>query len=1654
MAAPNPGAAGGGAGGGAVAAAAPPAPGAGQGGGGGVAGPQGPPFSFRLPFDPIDGGAAAEAWLQQVATSMAAYNWDPALTVPWALLQLAGEARVWVSDLSTAARTTWPAFETAFKERFCPPVPAATWLARATARRQGPTESAASFWRALRSLLQRVQPPVPAAHAFAYFLAGLRADQRLAVKAARITDVATALPFLRDIEPEPAAALVAKVTPAPGEPMAAPATPPPTSDAVAELTKRVAELTEIVAGRRPGRRQRGGRGRSGPCFVCGSREHLAHQCPRRFREDSRTPVHYVAAPNPSMLPGPPVGAAAPGFTPAHGQYAALPPPSHHVAPGRPYAMPAPPPAGGGAGPSSGGAPAHPDPHHVALVAAVGTGAGQLALPLSVAGADALALVDSGSPVCLFNPDVVGTESELSPYSGKPLAGANDLPIAVKGVATLPIRVGGDTVVQWPALAVPGLSTPLLLGLDFIQRVACSLDIMAPSLVLHSGKVVPLVRQHRSSDVLFVGRVATVPPFSMAPVPAVHTAGSDAAFEPNGSLVSVPELCLAAPSGCVLVVNKSPCHQTLVPGTPLARGADVQWTFDPAAEEMPPRAESVPVWSVETREETAQERVDVEASVRDFGPGLSEAGRAGLRSLVQEYEDVFHKATGVPSRVRGTFHTILASGPPIRQPKRRFSDRERVLVETHVQEMLAAGVIRESDSPWSSPVVLAQKKDNTIRFCVDYRRLNQRTRRDAYPLPRIDDLLRSVKGAKFFSCLDLARGYWQVPLDPQSAPLTAFTTESGSYEFVVLPFGLTNAPPSFQRMMDKVLDGLEGVRVYLDDILITAADEEEHLRRLRAVFQRLRDVRLTLKAKKTSLGVAKASFLGFCVDRHGVMPEPDKVSAVRAFPRPTSLPTLRGFLGLVGFYRQFIPAFSDLAAPLTRLLRKSVPWQWTDREERAFLDLKDRLTRAPVLAHMRPGPLRLYTDASNVGLGAVLSQMGEDGVERPLGFASRTLAPAETRYTVTERECLAVVWGLRHFRVWVDGVALKVFTDHAALSWLFQGSPTSGRLQRWIMELQQFSFSVHHRPGSLMAHADALSRAPLPLDALPSPPAADAGGDWTDVVEAQPPRAWPQPTGPIFVGWTCPTPAVGEGASVRWRVGRRPARMQPTQTPPRPPEPGLQAQDPQTEATEVAEQRHSSPAPRLALPRPEQPRRAWPPAWAEEQEHCEELRAWRAWVKAEKRTPPPWGMARRDQDTMVMKGHILCRRAGGTDRVVVPRAWRTEVMRLAHEDVGAEHGGRDRTRAMVARHFWWPSWRADVDHFVSSCDECQRTARAPVTRPGRRGILDAPRPWHTIAVDMAGPLPRTKEGNVYILVAVDHFTRFAITAAVPRADARTAARFWIRLAGQHGVPARLLTDRGSNFTARLFQEVVRTTGAGRALTTAYNPQGDSRAERTIGSLKRILKRLGRGLPAGVDWDDALPWATLAYNSATHRTTGETPYFLVHGYQARLPLEVAFAQAEMAWTPGTSTTPVAFRARLATAMQAALARVAEEARGRREDAPSVGEPQRHMCVGTAVLMWSPTAAVGSHRARGAWTGPYRVQATPSAETRRLVGLPGGASATVNVRRLKPYVVWQGLQAPLSEADGAPSPAEEQLKQEGQETVAALLRGFVEAQDAEAD
>ena len=487
-----------------------------------------------------------------------------------------------------------------------------------------------------------------------------------------------------------------------------------------------------------------------------------------------------------------------------------------------------------------------------------------------------------------------------------------------------------------------------------------------------------------------------------------------------------------------------------------------------------------VSSVTTDDITSEDthRQFLEANLDLSSSSLSAEEQLGLRKLLLRHSLEFSTGPDDLGRTNVTQHHIDVQGAaPYKQRPYRMTPEQRDRVDENVEKMLHEKIIRESNSPWSSPVVIVTKKDGTDRFCIDFRKLNSLSRRDSYPLPLIEDLLLSLKGAKVFSSLDAASGYWQVGMAEDDKEKTAFVTHRGLFEFEVMPFGLTNAPATFQRMMNSVLRDLlyNGCLVYIDDILVYGRTVEEHNERLEAVLSRLRDAGIKLKLKKCRFATNTLEYLGEVITEDGTKPNPDKIAKVVELQVPKDREELKHVLGLMGFYQRYLRNFATRAKPMTALLKKDVPFIWTTSCDRALTDLKTALTEAPVLAQPDyTRPFQLSVDASGVGCGAVLEQEDEAGNIRPIAYTSHTFSDTEGRYPCPHQEAFAVRWAVNKFRHFLSQ-PFTVYTDHRNLQYLLTSQQAHRRMQQYAYELQSYPITICWRPGKQQGHVDALSR---------------------------------------------------------------------------------------------------------------------------------------------------------------------------------------------------------------------------------------------------------------------------------------------------------------------------------------------------------------------------------------------------------------------------------------------------------------------------------------------------------------------------------------------------------------------------------------------------
>lgn len=452
----------------------------------------------------------------------------------------------------------------------------------------------------------------------------------------------------------------------------------------------------------------------------------------------------------------------------------------------------------------------------------------------------------------------------------------------------------------------------------------------------------------------------------------------------------------------------------------------------------------------------------------------------IELLLQKYPTVA-RTDGSYGRTDWTYHVIDAHGPPPCQKPYRKSPMLREIINNNVKELLENGMIRPSRSPYAAPVVLDMKKNGKYRMCINYSRLNDQTKNNAAPMENVSTILRQLPIGYYDSLIDLKSGFWQIMLSQDSIEKSAFVTQDGHFEFLVMGFGLKNAPKSFAALMRKVLDGYldDFVKVFMDDIIIYSKTLDEHLRHIELILKRLRMANLAINRDKSVFAKREVTFLGHIVSEDGLKKVPNKVQAISEFPQPKCIKDVQRFHGMCQWYGNFIEHFAEIAEPMTRLLKKTVPWHWGKEQQKSFEKLKAEMCNKVLLYGINYAyPILLKSDASEYGLGGALINIIE-GIERPVMFISKTLNESERRTHIYEKELYAIIWGYDKLREFIEGHEFTIQTDNEAVSYLKKMKEKKAKLMRWANEIQSWNAKLVFRPGKENVEADALSRAPIP-----------------------------------------------------------------------------------------------------------------------------------------------------------------------------------------------------------------------------------------------------------------------------------------------------------------------------------------------------------------------------------------------------------------------------------------------------------------------------------------------------------------------------------------------------------------------------------------------
>ena len=801
----------------------------------------------------------------------------------------------------------------------------------------------------------------------------------------------------------------------------------------------------------------------------------------------------------------------------------------------------------------------------------------------------------------------------------------------------------------------------------------------------------------------------------------------------------------------------------------------------------------------------------------------------------EFANVFSKkeAENLPEH-RSYDHAIpLQEGtsPPFAGHNYSLSPAELKVLDKYIKDNLRKGFIRHSQSPAAAPILFVKKADGTLRLCVDYRGLNKITIKNRYPLPLINELIDKCGNARFFTCFDLRDGYNLLRMMKGQEWKTAFRCRYGLYEYRVMPFGLCNAPGTFQHFVNdqfrEYLD--EFLVIYLDDLLIYSDTLEEHKRHVRLVLKRLQEAGLYVKPQKCQFHKSKVSFLGFMISAEGIHMNPNKVEAVLGWERPKSAHDIQVFLGFANFYRRFIKNYSKITAVLTNLTRKEVKFKWSPEAEEAFSSLKHAFCTAPILRHFdQTRPAIIEVDASDYAYGGVLSQLDDEGVLHPCAFISKKFDAAELNYEIYDKEMLAIVKCMYdHWRHYLEGSGqqAQVFTDHKNLLWFTETKVYNRRQARWAEKLSRFDFTITFRAGVRQGKPDALSRRP-----------DHRLSEREDTLTKKHEFTFlkPHQVKVLETNNDVYTYSVSAVEMIPLEIDEDLAKAIKEALP----------MDPN-----IGEYLEN-------LLDPDLPRED------DTQEFLE-----------------PFSM----QDNLVLRRGL----------VYIPEKddLKLRILQQCHDSPVAGHLGQAKTLELVSRNYYWPQMRQYIIRYLKTCDVCARN-KTPRHKP--HGTLHPlpipPTAWSSVSMDFIVELPESNGFNA-ILVCVDRFTKMAhfcptTTNITSEGTADLYLRYVFKL---HGLPTDIVSDRGTQFVSRFSKRLYELCKIKHNKSTAYHPQSDGQTERVNQVLEQYLRIFCDYQQD--DWNELLPLAEFSYNNAQHASTLVSPFFANYGINPRCSLQVS-------------------------------------------------------------------------------------------------------------------------------------------------------------------
>ena len=1063
---------------------------------------------------------------------------------------------------------------------------------------------------------------------------------------------------------------------------------------------------------------------------------------------------------------------------------------------------------------------------------------------------------------------------------------------VLGTVILPIQFG-DITIYHKFYVFKQLHYEAILGIDFLNEHKANLNFSNQTLSLPSIHVdVPL-----TSTVPDIGTgrskyKVTISPKSEVwlPITVSNTKQKEpivALLEPSKDLHSHTPLI---GSRCLVTIHHGQCmyrllnphavpvkintHVAVARAQPLTAYNAYPYT-DPTSNDQP----SVCSIDISSQSKTDDEYIAIakELNLDLSNSSFNEEEKRQLLILLGKKRKAFAmnlSELGCTDVVK--HHIDTCDAPPKRHAFYRTTPQKQKAIEKEIDKLEKAGIIEPSVSNWTSPLLILEKKSQPgeYRIAIDYKYINKVVKPMFYPLPTLDTVIDSLSQThpKIFSTLDMSSGYYQIKLTDESKEKSAFSTHMGAFQFTRMPNGLRNAPASYLLAMNEVFRGLNFkiLQLYMDDIVTASHDAKSHFKNLSVILDRLIANGLTLKPSKCHFGAKEVSFLGHILSEKGISTDPKKIEVISSYPAPKCQKDIQIFLGMSNYYRKFIKNYDMICKPLYNLLKSDVDFVWDDQCKTAFEKLKMHMQTAPILNYPDFSKAFIVTcDSSGHSIGYMLTQLDENNKERAICFGGRSLRPCETRWSISEKECLALVESVKLWHCYLANQFFTVYTDHIALKYLQKLKQGNSRLYRWSLALQGYNFEIKYKPGKANVCADALSRREYPPESqkkaidieachdLPVGSLHIASNDFCEIVIETEDKE--QDGSDSDIASILPINAVDIDQTNTDNSGDLP----------------LSQNDKMPEL----------------------------------QRQCEDLAPIIEYLETGT-LPADNNKARtvvHSSDQYVILDDILYhiyepRRRGVPKsqryvrQLAVPKQCRKEILENYHTSVLGAHQGFDRTYNAIRMHFWWKNMYADINTFVSTCDECQKAKRPMHQRPAPlvpMPIVPTFERWH---MDILGPLtPSQPDKYKYVLLLVDSFTRWCECFPLRTKEAKEVAHvLFTHIFTRYGAPSSIVSDKGQEFMGKIVKSLCELFRVKRIYTTPYHPQTNAACERMNQTIGQALRTLGN--TQQTNWPDILPGIMMAYRKTLHNSTGYSPFYMLFGREMRAPIDIGLAPRE--------------------------------------------------------------------------------------------------------------------------------------------------------------